>query len=639
MAETKLKIAVFIDFDNIEIGVKTTLGSHFDAGAVLEAIKERGDVVTKIAYGDWTRAGDYSRSLTQHAIHMVQRNLTPGGDKNGADINLALDALEMAFTHSHINTFVIVSGDSDFMALVEKLKQYDRKVLVVGGRAFTSQILQKNCHEFIAYENLVGRRAGPRGRPQQDTPLTGAVTLVRRALKVLTDREVSPQLGVLKSTLLQLDPTFSEREYGASTFRDLVQRLDRAGYVTLKGTDRNLYVELREGTDGAPVARDPEPVAAIAGAPEPMPERVTESAPDEPPPAPVASRREEPIEPDSQLAILPAPLLASEPDLDELDAAAYAAAHGMPPPGRARRDGREGRDGRDNRAARDGRDGRDRDGRNRDGGRGQGAQAARQGGAQGGTPPPVADPALQADGYRAMERVFLKPGAVTRWPLYLRQAKAVLRAGDEGFDERKYGFAGLVEALRFGQREGLFRLDRDRQGVLRVYPGQLLQRAEGGGAIAGGGRRAGVPRADHGRGRRAGHAGRRAAGRRRADRRHAGCGVERRGRVAGASRQGGEASRRRREEARRGQEGRPQGPRRESPGPGCPQASRQEGRLVRRFRVVLEVLPKDHREHHRERRREVYRVGSRSTTVASSYFTVTGADIVTGVTCRRSSSL
>ena len=492
MAETKLKIAVFIDFDNIEIGVKTTLGSHFDAGAVLEAIKERGDVVTKIAYGDWTRAGDYSRSLTQHAIHMVQRNLTPGGDKNGADINLALDALEMAFTHSHINTFVIVSGDSDFMALVEKLKQYDRKVLVVGGRAFTSQILQKNCHEFIAYENLVGRRAGPRGRPQQDTPLTGAVTLVRRALKVLTDREVSPQLGVLKSTLLQLDPTFSEREYGASTFRDLVQRLDRAGYVTLKGTDRNLYVELREGTEGASTPRDAEPAAGIAAAPEPMPERVTEHAGAEPVAAAPPSRRdeprreeprrEEPMEPDSQLAVLPAPLLASEPDLDELDAAAYAAAHGMPPPHRGRRDGRDGRDGRQ------GRDGRDnRDGRPRDGGRGpggQGAQAGQGGQGQGGAPPPVADPALQAEGYRAMERVFLKPGAVTRWPLYLRQAKAVLRAGDEGFDERKYGFAGLVEALRFGQREGLFRLDRDRQGVLRVYPGQLLQRAEGGGAMA-----------------------------------------------------------------------------------------------------------------------------------------------------------
>ena len=72
-------------------------------GGVLEAIKERGEIVTKFAYGDWTRATEYGRSMSQHAIHMVQRNLTPGGDKNGADINLALDALEMAFTHSHIN--------------------------------------------------------------------------------------------------------------------------------------------------------------------------------------------------------------------------------------------------------------------------------------------------------------------------------------------------------------------------------------------------------------------------------------------------------------------------------------------------------------------------------------------------------
>jgi hypothetical protein len=98
-----LNIAVFIDFDNIEIGVKNTLGQQFDVGTVLEAIKERGEIVSKLAYADWTRAGDYSRHLTQHAVRLVQRNLTPGGDKNGADINMALDALEMAFTHQHIN--------------------------------------------------------------------------------------------------------------------------------------------------------------------------------------------------------------------------------------------------------------------------------------------------------------------------------------------------------------------------------------------------------------------------------------------------------------------------------------------------------------------------------------------------------
>ena len=165
LADTRLKLAVFIDFDNIEIGVKSTLGTQFDIGVVLEALKERGEVVSKIAYGDWTRAGDYSRSLTQHATKLVQRNLTPGGDKNGADINLALDALEMAFTHTHINAYVIVGGDSDFITLVEKLKQYDKQMFVVGGRAFTSVVMQRNCHEFIAYENLVSsRRSADRGR-------------------------------------------------------------------------------------------------------------------------------------------------------------------------------------------------------------------------------------------------------------------------------------------------------------------------------------------------------------------------------------------------------------------------------------------------------------------------------------------
>ena len=164
MPDIRLKIAVFIDFDNIEIGVKNTLNAQFDIGVVLEALKERGDVVSKTAYGDWTRAGDYSRSLTQHATKLVQRNLTPGGDKNGADINLALDALEMAFTHTHISAYVIVGGDSDFISLVEKLKQYDKQIFVVGGRSFTSQVMQRNCHEFIAYENLIGGRGrGDRG--------------------------------------------------------------------------------------------------------------------------------------------------------------------------------------------------------------------------------------------------------------------------------------------------------------------------------------------------------------------------------------------------------------------------------------------------------------------------------------------
>src|SRR5688500_12492599 len=160
----------------------------------------------------------------------------------------------MAFTHDHINAFVIVGGDSDFITLVEKLKQYDKKVFVVGGRAFTSQVMQKNCTEFIAYENVAGERQRGAVRIERDrvvgsgpATLDQALPLVKRALKVLSDREVSPQLGLLKSTLLQLDSSFSERDYGASTFRDFAEKLEKRGLVTLKHSGRTTVVELVEG--------------------------------------------------------------------------------------------------------------------------------------------------------------------------------------------------------------------------------------------------------------------------------------------------------------------------------------------------------------------------------------------------------
>ena len=379
MADTRLKIAVFIDFDNIEIGVKSTLGVQFDIGIVLEALRERGDVVSKIAYGDWTRAGDYSRSLTQHATKLVQRNLTPGGDKNGADINLALDALEMAFTHGHINAYVIVGGDSDFITLVEKLKQYDKQIFVVGGRAFTSLVMQRNCHEFIAYENLVGsRRTADRGRQTgpaaSQASIEQAVPLVRRALKVLADREVSPQLGLLKSTLLQLDSTFSERTYGAGSFRDFAQKLAAAGHVVLRESGRNVLVELAEPSNGDE-GRAPQPSRPAAHQPRHHDERVAapESAPSN-------------------------------------------GSHAGP---------------------------------------------------------------RTADGIREVRRLFQAAQQPPRWPMYIRQAKQFLRNVDGSFDERKYGFASLVDLMRACQRDGLFRIERDRQGVMRLFPGNVMQVVEG----------------------------------------------------------------------------------------------------------------------------------------------------------------
>src|ERR1035437_4678396 len=153
--QDKLNIAVFVDYDNIEIGLKSTLRREFDVLLALDAVKERGDIVAKFAYANWGRQDGATRQMAENAVQMVQRIPSPRGDKNGADINLALDALEMAFTHTHVNAFAIVSGDSDFIPLVNKLKEYGKTVFVVGGKAFTSTILQQNCNEFISFESLL----------------------------------------------------------------------------------------------------------------------------------------------------------------------------------------------------------------------------------------------------------------------------------------------------------------------------------------------------------------------------------------------------------------------------------------------------------------------------------------------------
>jgi uncharacterized protein (TIGR00288 family) len=292
--EPKLKIAVFIDYDNIEIGVKSTLHREFDVAALLDALKERGEIVTKFAYANWGRLESATRSLSEHAVQMVQRDPSPRGDKNGADINLALDALEMAFTHDHINAFCIVSGDSDFIALVNKLKQYDKRIFVVGGRAFTSTILQKNCHEFIAYESIIdeprprrepreqreprdqAREFSPSQQPaprEQQAPQQGggkhqgrrqsldleqSMPLVERALNVLERREVRPQLGLLKSTMLQLDSTFNEKAYGASSFTDFVEKLQKSGFVEVSGGEGRYMIRLRAAIAPEKVTAKPE---------------------------------------------------------------------------------------------------------------------------------------------------------------------------------------------------------------------------------------------------------------------------------------------------------------------------------------------------------------------------------------------
>lgn len=357
MEEERLQLAVFIDFDNIEIGVKTTLHQELDLALVLDALRERGEVVAKSAYGDWGRAGSHSRTLTEHAVHMVQRNVTPRGDKNGGDINLVVDALEMAFTRPHINAFAIVGGDSDFMSLVEKLKQFGKRVLVVGGRSFTSGILQRNCHEFIAYENLLSggrksKRSGSSGAGSR-LSLAEGFKKVQRALKVLNDRGVQPQLGPLKSTLLQLDATFSERDYGTSSFRDFISKLESKHKLTMTRIDQGYLVELTgdAGSNGAGSSDD-------AG--------------------------------------------ADEAEAEASDVSATKSS----------------------------------------------------------------DEAMELLRQAVGKLQDLRPGK----PTYVRHMAQAIRGVDPEFDEADYGFRTLTELMHMGEREGIVKMQRDRQGAWRVTP-------------------------------------------------------------------------------------------------------------------------------------------------------------------------
>ena len=291
--QEKLNIAVFVDYDNIEIGVKSTLRREFDVSLPLDALKERGELVAKFAYANWGRQEGAARSMAENAVQMVQRMPSPRGDKNGGDINLALDALEMAFTHPHVNAFAIVSGDSDFIPLVNKLKEYGKTVFVVGGKALTSTILQQNCFEFVSYESLLSdpeQRSESRDRPPQRQPqqlhgtgasggsgggqrqgghrarpapldLALAMPLVERALQVLERRAVQPQLGLLKSTMLQLDSAFTEKAYGAGSFSDFVEKLKKADFVNVSGQGGRYIIERK--TSSQPERPTPKPEEAL----------------------------------------------------------------------------------------------------------------------------------------------------------------------------------------------------------------------------------------------------------------------------------------------------------------------------------------------------------------------------------------
>lgn len=242
------RIGLFIDYENLAIGAREDLGTSFDFRPIADALAERGRVVVRKAYADWTFFNDDRQMLVDNHIEMIEIPQRKGTvRKNAADIKMAVDAIELAFEREYVTTFVICSGDSDFSPLVHKLRELNKQVIGVGLRASTSRLLPPACDEFLFYENLDGvdvpqAKVIRRGKSEPEHPaknLDSLYELISQTLGGLqrsTDVEV--RISALKRALLRKDSTFSESDYGFRSFSELMRNLAENGKVQLDASSR-----------------------------------------------------------------------------------------------------------------------------------------------------------------------------------------------------------------------------------------------------------------------------------------------------------------------------------------------------------------------------------------------------------------
>ncbi|MBO4205208.1 PIN domain-containing protein [Micromonospora echinofusca] len=258
------RIALFLDYENLALGAREHLGGMvFDLRPVADALAERGRVVVRRAYADWSFFDEDRRMLTRSHVELIEIPQRMGAArKNAADIKMAVDAVELAFERTYISTFVICTGDSDFTPLVHKLRELNKRVIGVGVEKSTSALLPPACDEFLYYDRLEGVDAPPtrarRGRPARTTgpetqrpapepepPVESEETAAPRdvdSVAVLVAQTVAGLEGssggtvtasTLKRTLLRKDPTFSESDYGFRTFGELLRHLAQRSIVEL----------------------------------------------------------------------------------------------------------------------------------------------------------------------------------------------------------------------------------------------------------------------------------------------------------------------------------------------------------------------------------------------------------------------
>ena len=277
-AQDEQRLALFIDFENIAIGVRDAHYRKFDVNLVLERLLDKGKLLVKKAYADWSRYSDYKRNFHEAAIELIEVPQKSIGGKNSADIRLVVDAMDMSFQKEHVNCFVIASGDSDFSPLVSKLKENNKYVIGLGVKNSTSDLLIENCDEFIFYEDLV--RVQQRPLPV----MSGAPEKLQECFSLLVDAVVALQRenkevlwgSMVKETMKRKKPSFNETYYGFRTFSHLLEDAQRRGIVILRRDQRSGSYIVEDLGPGSTAARTehPAPVVAmstVAPAPAPSP--------------------------------------------------------------------------------------------------------------------------------------------------------------------------------------------------------------------------------------------------------------------------------------------------------------------------------------------------------------------------------
>lgn len=243
-------LAVFVDFENLALGFKDRRG-RFEIDRVLARLVDKGNIVVKRAYADWKRYSDFTSEMHEAGIELIEIPARRMTGKNSADMRLCVDAMDMSYSKPHIDTFVVVSGDSDFSPLVSKLRENNKQVIGLGMKDSTSALLRDNCDEFIFYEDIEAESA-------EETPVHAADDKQREAFQALLEslqslrRENRDVLwsSLIKTTIKRKRPAFNEAAYGYKSFSRLLEDAERAGLIELSrdAADRT-YIVAKFGSE------------------------------------------------------------------------------------------------------------------------------------------------------------------------------------------------------------------------------------------------------------------------------------------------------------------------------------------------------------------------------------------------------